>query len=79
MKILIKSLVIFCLISASFLFPSCSPGKLFLWTSNGIMTYNRHSGQFELLWDNNINSTKVIRDTVYVIRDSFSKQSNTNK
>lgn len=73
MKSFIKTLVIFCLISTLFLFPSCSPGKFYLWTSNGIMNYNRHTGQFELLWENNINNTKIVRDTVYVIRDPFSK------
>lgn len=31
---------------------SCSGAKLCWYTSNGIVTYNRHTGQFEMLWEN---------------------------
>lgn len=30
---------------------ACSPVRWLLINSNGIMTYNRHTGQFELLWE----------------------------
>lgn len=30
----------------------CSGAKLMWYTSNGIVTYNRHTGQFEMLWEN---------------------------
>lgn len=31
---------------------SCSGSKLMWYTSNGIVSYNRHTGQFEMLWEN---------------------------
>lgn len=30
---------------------SCAPREWFLMNSNGIFTYNRHTGQVELLWE----------------------------
>lgn len=66
-------LVIFGLVCGMFLTSACS-GEKFLWcTSNGIMTYNRHSGQFELLWESTAQPYKVVHDTVYVCPDSISK------
>lgn len=32
------------------LLTSCTPSKFFLINSEGILTYNRHTGQLELLW-----------------------------
>lgn len=31
---------------------SCSAPNLMWYTSNGIVSYNRHSGQFEMMWEN---------------------------
>lgn len=31
---------------------SCSNPNLMWYTSNGIVSYNRHTGQFEMLWEN---------------------------
>lgn len=31
---------------------SCSGSNLMWYTSNGIVSYNRHTGQFEMLWEN---------------------------
>lgn len=31
---------------------SCSVSNPMWYTSNGIVTYNRHTGQFEMLWEN---------------------------
>lgn len=31
---------------------SCSTPNLMWYTSNGIVSYNRHTGQFEMLWEN---------------------------
>lgn len=30
----------------------CSGARMVWYTSNGIVTYNRHTGQFEMLWEN---------------------------
>lgn len=31
---------------------ACSGSNLMWYTSNGIVSYNRHTGQFEMLWEN---------------------------
>lgn len=31
---------------------SCSAPNLMWYTSNGIVSYNRNTGQFEMLWEN---------------------------
>ena len=30
---------------------SCSPSRFFLINSEGILTYNRHTGQLEFMWE----------------------------
>ena len=45
---------------------SCTPSKLLWFSSSGIMTYNRNTGQFEVLWENNGQGNAVKCDTVYV-------------
>lgn len=48
---------------------SCHPAKLFLLSSEGIVTYNRNTGQFEMVWDYKSKATSP--DTVYLSRDSL--------
>lgn len=50
---------------------SCAP-KWLLVNTNGIASYNRHTGQFEILWENK--SAQVIErhDTIFV--DSISSK-----
>lgn len=45
---------------------SCSPSRLFMISGSGIATYNRHTGQFEILWEHKEEPAKVSHDTVYV-------------
>lgn len=45
---------------------SCSPSRLFMLNTNGIATYNRNTGQFEVLWEWAETQPNVIHDTVYV-------------
>lgn len=74
MKVLGKFLVIFAMVSGSFFFTSCQSPN-FLWcTSSGIVTYNRHTGQFEMLWENAAKQVEVVHDTVYVCPDEISKK-----
>ena len=61
-----KFLVIFALAAGSFSFMACSTPN-FLWcTSSGIVTYNRHTGQFEMLWENQSQPIETVHDTIYV-------------
>ena len=72
-RILGLFLVIFAMVSGSFFFTSCS-SPAFLWcTSNGIIEYNRHTGQFEMIWEAEHKQANPVHDTIYVSVDSLSK------
>lgn len=45
---------------------SCTGPKLFWCTSNGIITYNKHTGQFEMLWEQSAQSEKPRVDTIFL-------------
>lgn len=45
---------------------SCSPSRLFMVGTQGIATYNRNTGQFEMIWEYNEKQPSVVHDTVYV-------------
>lgn len=47
-------------------FVSCANPKWFWCSSNGIFTYNRHTGQMELIWENSAKPANIKQDTVYV-------------
>ena len=48
------------------LISGCAPAKWLWCSSNGIMSYNPRTGQFEMLWEYAAQPTLVIHDTVYV-------------
>lgn len=56
----------FGLILGILVFSGCTPRDWFLVNSNGIATYNRATGNFEILWENVASRPVVIHDTVYV-------------
>ena len=65
-RILGKFLVIFGLGYGCFLSSSCSGGNL-IWCKSGlILTYNRHTGQLEVLYENTAKAVEVVHDTVYI-------------
>ena len=71
-KILCSFLAIFGLAAGCFSLQSCARPD-FLWcTSSGIVTYNRHTGQFEMLWENAGEGVKIVHDTIYICPDSVS-------
>ena len=45
---------------------SCSPSRMFMVGTQGTATYNRNTGQFEMIWEYNEKQPSVIHDTVYV-------------
>lgn len=47
---------------------SCAP-KWLVFNSNGIASYNRHTGQFEILWENNSSQVVEKHDTITIIRE----------
>lgn len=49
-----RFLVIFALVLCGFCVTSCSSQKLFWSNNNLILTYNRHSGQLEVMWEYNM-------------------------
>ena len=73
-RIFRKFLVGFAMVAGCFSTLACSTPN-FLWcTSNGIVTYNRHTGQFEMLWENSQKVLDVVHDTVYVDKEMLSEK-----
>lgn len=69
-RILGKFLVIFGMGCGCFLFCSCSGSNL-IWCKSGlILTYNRHTGQLEVLYENTTKTVEVVHDTVYIEANS---------
>lgn len=44
---------------------SCAP-KWLVVNSSGVASYNRHTGQFEILWENKNAEMHEVHDTIYV-------------
>lgn len=63
-----RFLVVFVLTAAFFPVMSCTGSRLIWCASNGIVTYNRHTGQFEMLWEHEEKRQVVIHDTIIVDR-----------
>lgn len=61
------------LVSGLFTLESCYGSKLVWSTSNGIVTYNRHTGQFELMWDTSVKNQGTVHDTVYICPEDTSR------
>lgn len=55
---------------------SCTPSRFFIINSEGILTYNRHTGQLEFMWQ----TKSAMGDSVSVVkRDSLlGRNSNIN-
>lgn len=53
---------------------SCANPRWFWCSSNGIFTYNRHTGQLELIWENSARPSEAITDTAYVNAKSVNNQ-----
>ena len=62
----------------SVLCSSCSTAKWLWCTSNGIMTYNPHTGQFEVVWEYAAQPSVIVHDTVYVTK-SFSDRTDSDQ
>lgn len=60
-----KKLVYLSLVGCALMCASCGP-KWLLVNSSGIATYNRHTGQIEVLWENKSAQVEKVHDTVYV-------------
>lgn len=55
------------------LFASCTPHKWFIVNSEGILSYDRNKGTFELLWQNKSASMPADSGTVIVDSIMFKK------
>lgn len=57
----------------------CSPTRLFLIDHNGVLTYNRNSGQLEIIWEWRERPNGVERDSVSSVKnDSINRILNYN-
>lgn len=53
------------LVLVGLMLSSCGP-KWLVVNSSGIASYNRHTGQFEVLWENKSAEVHEVHDTIYV-------------
>lgn len=60
-----KKICVLSVIVCTFIVMGCSPRWLLV-NSSGIATYNRQTGQIELLWENKSAIVHEVHDTVYV-------------
>lgn len=44
-------MIVFVLMAVDIMLSSCTGWRYVFCTSNGILTYNRHTGQLEILWE----------------------------
>lgn len=51
--------VIILVLFGSMFTTSCAPNKWYLVNSEGILTYNRHTGQLELVWSHHSEMAKA--------------------
>lgn len=60
-----KKLVVLLVVLAGLTLSSCAP-KWLVVNSSGVASYNRHTGQFEILWENKNAEMHEVHDTIYV-------------
>lgn len=65
-----RFLVCFGLVLCLFNLLGCSGSKLVWSKGNGILTYNRHTGQLEVMWEHDRKELLIIHDTIYVCPDT---------
>lgn len=66
MKGLVFGVCLFC----TFVVSGCAPNRFYLVNSEGIFTYNRHTGQLEFMWQTK--SAPAMPDTIPVaVRDTI--------
>lgn len=51
----------------------CQAPHWFLINSQGIATYNRHTGQFEIMWDNRVSQSVAKVDSAQILDNDVSK------
>jgi len=66
-----RFLVCFGLVLCLFNLLGCSSSKLVWSNGNGILTYNRVTGQLEVVWEHNRKEFEIIHDTIYIQSDSI--------
>lgn len=67
---LMKTKVLFLLLIA-YLVTACSPQRWFLVNTNGIMTYNTRTGQFEMIWEWRETPHEVKSDSVQTAKPIY--------
>lgn len=58
-----KKLAFGFILICSFMMPSCAPNRFYLVNSEGIFTYNRHTGQLEFMWESKTQPADTIPKT----------------
>lgn len=60
-----RKVSMFLMVLVGLLLSSCAP-KWLVVNSSGVASYNRHTGQFEILWENKNAEMHEVHDTIYV-------------
>lgn len=76
MRKFLISIIIFCIIMG--LCSGCQAPHWFLINSQGIATYNRHTGQFEIMWDNRVLESVAKIDSAKVLDNDVTYPPNGN-
>ena len=63
-----KSLIKISFVAVALMATSCTPQWLLV-NSSGIATYNRNTGQVEVLWENQSAQQTIVHDTVYIVKE----------
>lgn len=63
-----KSLIRISFVAVALMATSCTPQWLLV-NSSGIATYNRNTGQVEVLWENHSAQQNTVHDTVYIVKE----------
>lgn len=63
-----KSLIKISFAVVALMATSCTPQWLLV-NSSGIATYNRNTGQVEVLWENKSAQQTTVHDTVYIVKE----------
>lgn len=68
MKKVVSFLILVMIVTSPMMLNSCAPARWYLVNSEGILSYNRQTGQLELMWYHHSEGAKT--DTAKVLVDS---------
>ena len=65
--------IVFLSLMCIFAMCACSPNRWYLVNSDGVLTYNRHTGQLEVLWEHHEKPNSAVAESDSLKVDSLKK------